>query len=76
MIHWMMAANVTVDANELRLRLFGGCRCSDDLSFVCEAHDSLKRTHLLRSISHEIDLLGETGASPPADNGSGPGWPT
>ena len=73
MIHWMMAANVTVDANELRLRLFGGCRCSDDLSFVCEAHDSLKRTHLLRQQS--CCLLGETGcwrpaASPPADNGS------
>ena len=31
---------VTPDANEL-LRAFGGCRCSDDLSTVCEAHDSL-----------------------------------
>ena len=33
---------ITTDSEELLLRLFGGCRCSDDLSVVCEAHASLK----------------------------------
>ena len=32
---------ITTDSEELLLRLFGGCQCSDDLAVVCEAHASL-----------------------------------
>ena len=47
---------ITTDSEELLLRLFGGCQCSDDLAVVCEAHASLSwyALRLLEGGSPEI----------------------